>query len=412
VALVPAAILALAGPAASQTSDIVGQVVRESTLDPVVEAQVLAVGTGIGATTDARGAFRLEGVPVGRHRLQVSHIGYGQREVEVTVTAGQPTGVRILLSETAVQLEAIDVNVISWEERRLRGMGVGRNVVTRARIEDALGRNMDLAEVLRREVPNLSVRRQQNIVGSGICIELRTLAGNASQCRSPKVYLDGVPIEGPTLLYQQLDLRMIESMEVVPSAEAGARYGSGALYGALLIQTRRPGNAMPDERAGIQLVGPRGFDWSQDSQRHPLARTFTYALVGSSAGLLLGMAAADRCIEIRRRARADLYSRCEPWPTFGSAAAALMLPALAGGLASGLGGRTDASRGRLLPAVIGAAMTLIPGYALLITSQKDANPGLHAVASGVVILAPPLAATLADRIYRKLRGPREPRGID
>lgn len=399
---------AFALPLAGQTSEILGQVVREDTRQPVVNAQVVVVGTEIGGLTDDRGAFRLPGVPVGRQSLRILHIGYGERVVEVVVEEGKAAGVRIFLSETAIQLEAIDVNAISWEERRLRGLGVGRNVVTRADIEDAIGRNMDMAEVLRREVPNLSVRRQQNIAGSGICIELRTLAGNASQCRSPKVYLDGVPIESPTILYQQLDLRMIESMEVVSSAEAGTRYGSGALYGALLIQTRTPGTATPEDAARIRLLGPRGFDWSKEPRPHPLARTLAYSFVGSAAGLAIGLAAADQCIEVRRLRRADLYSRCEPWPTFGSAAAALLAPALASGLASGLGGRTDASRGRLVPAMIGASMALIPGYALLITSERDANPTMRSISLGIMLVGTPIASTIADRIYRKLRGPKPP----
>jgi hypothetical protein len=405
---VPVFLFALAGSLHAQTSEILGQVLREGSRDPVAGAQVQVVGTVVGALTDARGAFRLPAVPVGRWSLRIVHIGFGERVVEVVVEAGKPTGVRVFLSETAIQLEAIEVDAISWEERRLRGLGVGRNVVTRAAIEDAIGRNMDMAEVLRREIPNLSVRRQQNIAGSGICIELRTLAGNAAQCRSPKVYLDGVPIEGPTILYQQLDLRMIESMEVVSSAEAGTRYGSGALYGALLIQTRRPGAATEEEEARIRLLGPRGFDWSKDPEPHPLARTLAFSFIGSAAGLAIGFTAADRCIEVRRLQRSDLYSRCDRWPTFGSAAVALLAPAMMSGLASGLGGRTDASRGRLLPSVIGASMALIPGYALLITSERDANPTMRSISLGIMLVGTPIASTIADRIYRKLRGSKAP----
>jgi hypothetical protein len=165
--------------------------------------------------------------------------------------------------------------------------------------------------------------------------------------------------------------------------------------------------AAGEEAGRIRLVTRRGFDWSQEPRPHPLARTLAYSVVGSTAGFALGFATAQRCIEVRRHYRADLYSKCDPWPTFGAAVAGLALPSLAGALASGLGGSTERSRGRLWPATAGAAMTLIPGYALLITAERDGNRSMRTVAFGIMLAGPPLATTIADRLYRKLRGPKD-----
>ena len=59
-------------------------------------------------------------------------------------------------------------------------------------------------------------------------------------CEHPKVYLDGVPVSSPDQLYGMLSLHTIEQLEVIPPGEAGARFGTGSLYGVILITTQRP----------------------------------------------------------------------------------------------------------------------------------------------------------------------------
>lgn len=386
-------------PSAGQTIVVMGVVQDERSGRQIGDAVVTIVGTAHSALTDPRGGFRISGIAPGQYTLRVTHVGYGEQTVRIDVSDGMGP-IRLRLSETAVALEPLTVDVLSSEELRARGAGFRRSIVTRDQIALAENTNMTLPEVLRQYVPSVRVRRNERLVGSDVCIELRTIRGtNGPSCLSPAVYLDGVPITNPTSLYSTLDPNVVESMEVVPAAEAGARFGTGALYGALLIETRRPGVGRPDN-----LVNPpRAFDWSRDQQSHPLLRSFLFGFVGNAAGLALGLAAANQCIGTRAPSNDRIITHCDTWPTFGAGAAALFLPAFGAGFGSGMGGRTDFSSGRLLPAAVGGAMALVPGYALIITSQRSDSDALRFLGTAIIAVGAPLVTTLADHLFRSVR---------
>jgi len=392
-------------PAEAQTSTVRGVVVAADTREPVVEALVILAGTSHSALTNESGQFLIEGVRPATYDLRVSHIAFGERTVEIEVVASEPTSIRITLSTTAIVLEAVDVEVFTQEEVQARAAGFRRNLVTRDQIALSENTNLTMADVLRLHFPTVRLRRSENIVGGDTCIELRTIRtiGRNSPCLSPAVYLDGVPVMNPTSLYQTLDPRIIESMEVVPAAEAGARFGTGALYGALLIETRRPGAADPEERERQLVRGPRAFDWSMERSTHPSARSFLFAFVGNAAGLALGIAAANECIGTRAPSNDRIIAKCDTWPTFGAAAAALALPALGGGFGSWLGGRTQQSRGKLVASAVGGTMALVPGYALIISSRRDDSSGLYWLGTALVAVGVPLVTTLSDYLFRSLR---------
>jgi hypothetical protein len=213
------------------------------------------------------------------------------------------------------------------------------------------------------------------------------------------VYLDGVPITNPTTLYATLDPRMIESMEVIPAAEAGVRFGSGALYGALLIETIRPGAA---RREAVVNRTPN-FDWSTETESHRTGRVFVSSLLGNVGGAGLGLLAARQCLRLREPSNDSVITDCEALPTASAAVAAILLPALGGSIASGFAGRTDLSEGRLLPAAVGASMVLVPGYALVLSSRRNDSPGLQLVGYALIGVGAPLVATAADYLFRRLR---------
>ena len=90
---------------------IKGQVVERDTRYPLVGATVrlLADSSHVtGATTDADGLFRIESVPVGRHRLKVSFIGYEDAMVEdIILTSAKESYVDITLKQSMQALEEV-----------------------------------------------------------------------------------------------------------------------------------------------------------------------------------------------------------------------------------------------------------------------------------------------------------------
>jgi Carboxypeptidase regulatory-like domain/TonB-dependent Receptor Plug Domain len=394
----------------AQSTEVLGQLVDSATSAPIVEAVVTLDGTPYSVLTDTRGSFILRNVQPGRYTLRVSHVAYGEKAVEVEIEAGRPARLLLRLSGTTIALEPLEVQAFTAEQLRARAAGFRRNIVTRDQMALAENTSLTIADVMRVYFPTVRVRREDRIVGGETCIELRSIRtiGRRSPCLSPAVYVDGVPIMNPTPLYGSLDPRVIESIEVVPASEAGARYGTGALYGALLIETLRPGAANAEERNRQLASGPRSFDWSQESGSHPFTRSFAFSMVGNAAGLALGLVAANQCIGTQRPSNDRVIAKCDAWPTFGSAAAALALPAMGAGLGSWIGGRTDGSRGRFMPAAVGATMALVPGYALILSSRRSDSGPMYWLGTTVLALGVPFVTTISDHLFRDRRHKEDP----
>jgi hypothetical protein len=400
--------LALAWPALAQPGIVAGRVEDARSGEPVAQAGIVLVGTTHSALTARDGTFRLDRVPAGSYRLQVTHLGFGQQSIGIAVEAGQTVAVRITLTEMAIALQPITVEAISAEQRAIRAAGYRRGVVERADLAALEGSNMTIADALRMHVPSVRVRRIEQLVGTPVCIELRTIRATFSgECLSPKVFLDGVPVSNPAMLFSGMGIRAVERIEVVPAAEAGVRYGTGSLYGALLIESRRPGAEGDDDPDWLTRRRTlHHFDWSLEPRRHPSKRSFALGAVGGAVGLGLGILAANECIGTRAPANDRVISKCESWPTLGAAFAALSLPAVGAGLGAGFGGRTETSRGRLLPAALGGAMALLPGYALILTGKRMDSDGLHIAGITLLTLGTPLMATVADHQFRTMRRDR------
>lgn len=63
-------------------------------------ANVLVEGTTLGAATDADGAYRIPGVPVGEYAVTASFIGYGSgTQAEIRINAGDTRNLDFALTE-------------------------------------------------------------------------------------------------------------------------------------------------------------------------------------------------------------------------------------------------------------------------------------------------------------------------
>lgn len=390
-----------AGSLEAQDAFLAGRVLDAESRAPVVGARVM-LGIRAEGITDSTGAFKLGPMPTGRTVLTVEHVAYGRSGRLIDLDAEGVHGVQVLLSPEAIALEPLVVEGTSFVEFRRRARGSSENIVTRAQIEATLGGTLNFGQLLQQHIAGLRVRRVNSLVGSPICIELRASTSGPGRCNSPAVYVDGVPIQNPTQLFESLDPEMLESVEVIPASEAGARYGSGALYGAMLIETRRPGLA----RIGDELAAPTAqpeFDWAEEASSHAWARVLGASFAANAAGALAGSLAARQCIELEGTFRDRVDSRCALLPTLAVAGAALGLPALAGGLASRSAGRTTRSEGALTASLIGAGMTLLPGYALILSSRGDHDGAQYRLGVTLIGIGTPVVMTFADRLFRRLR---------
>lgn len=104
--------LHLQGFSQKLTQTIRGKVIDQESQVPVFGASVLIIGTDplLGSSTDMEGSFVIKDVPVGRHSLKISSIGYEETGIpELLVGSGKEIVLTIRLQESFMQLNEIVV---------------------------------------------------------------------------------------------------------------------------------------------------------------------------------------------------------------------------------------------------------------------------------------------------------------
>ncbi|MDT8342131.1 MAG: TonB-dependent receptor plug domain-containing protein [Longimicrobiales bacterium] len=387
------------------TVDIRGEVLDAATRVGIPDVILRVLGTDVSAATDRDGAFVLRAVPVGRWEVEVTHLRYGSTRHGIAVDAGVGLWLEVRVAEEAIELEALVVEAETAVQRERRTTGASFWEVTREQIEAAAGTSRHMGDLISKTVPGIRVRQSNNLSRTDICMEFRAAASisivNARPCNHPAIYMDGVPITDPQFFYGTMGLDDIERIQVIPPGEAGTRYGSGSLYGVMLIETRRPGF---DERAGVDRLAPGRpavtFDWELDPAGHPTGRTILGGLAGNAVGMAIGVTLARQCIDVVDR---QIRSSCGLGGTVGAGAAAVLFPAFGAALGARLAGSTERSQGTLIPALVGAGLMLFPGYAFSLSTVGEGSGTVNGVGYFLLGVGVPLAVTLADRLYRRLR---------
>ena len=108
------------------------QTVRGTIIDidsklPLIGATVVITGVNplIGAATDATGKFRLEKVPVGRIKLQLSYMGYEPLTIpNIEVYSGKEVVLDLSMKESLVKMDEVVVRSTYKKGEALNGMAM------------------------------------------------------------------------------------------------------------------------------------------------------------------------------------------------------------------------------------------------------------------------------------------------
>jgi len=404
-AILFAGILGSAGVGAQDTGALRGRVVDAETGDAVEDATVVLEGAERSALTDSTGAFGMGNVPAGGYSLRVVHLAYGEFRQQVRIEQGQDLGLRIRLSQTAIELEPMVVEAVSEEEFQARSRGTRRNVITRedvARLQDTGGH---LGHILARRIPGIRLRTDQSRSGEPICIEFRSPVSlqDPLSCKPPIVFVDGARMFSAGFVLTTLPTEHIERIEVIPPGEAGVAYGADSRYGVLVIETRTASSVLGEVDEEPRLASGIRYDWSLEPEPHQSKKVFGFALLGTAAGIAIGYAVGARCLDFDGLSNHFLESECGSWATAGSRAAFLTLPQVGASLAARYAGGTERSRGRLGYQLVAASFLAAPGLILSLTSSEDAFTGSSLLGNLLLGLGVPMAVTLADRMFRGVR---------
>ncbi|MGI9179162.1 MAG: TonB-dependent receptor [Longimicrobiaceae bacterium] len=226
---------------------------------PVAGAVVTLTESGAGpqrrtTLTDAEGAYRLVGLPAGRHRIVVAHLGYANEEREVSLAAGERRRLDFTLRIEAVALEGIDVRArrdAARERARFETeAGVTARVVSAEQIKLLPG--LAEADVLR------SIEVLPGVIStSDFSSAFNVRGGSADQ---NLILLDGFPIFNP---FHLGGLFSVFNSDALARAElfAGgfsAEYG-GRVSSVLTVESRTGGGEGEGLRgeAGVSLLASR-----------------------------------------------------------------------------------------------------------------------------------------------------------
>lgn len=226
----------------AQTGNLKGKVIDQRN-QPLHNVNVALSNTSLGATTDETGNYQINDLAPGSYKLTFSMVGYGTKNVSVTVYADQTTNVpTVVLAERQEQLNEVVVE--------------GEQVNKYARKASVYVSKMPLKDIENPQVYNsISTELLQDQVVTNFDDALKNVPGIDKLWESTGRGSDGAGyfslrgfavqptmINGlPGLTNGSPDPANIESIEVI-KGPSGTLYGSSLIsYGGLInINTKKP----------------------------------------------------------------------------------------------------------------------------------------------------------------------------
>jgi iron complex outermembrane recepter protein len=265
VALAPR-VAAAQATLAGEVKDTTGAVLPGVTVAATSPALIEKVRT---AVTDGSGRYRLESLPPGSYTLTFSLTGFVPVNREDIVVSGSGV-ITVDVALTVAAAETITVTPRRRDEPLLDVPGA-INAFTAAEIKAAgIDRPQDFVAL----TPNMSLVQTQNQGTSFVTVRGISQARNSEP--SVAVLIDGVQMANPSQFNQELF--DIDTIEVVKGPQ-GALYGRNAIGGAIIINTKKPGDVFEgnvtlgsDSGPGINVRG---------GVSGPLSNTLKYIASGS-----------------------------------------------------------------------------------------------------------------------------------
>lgn len=207
---------------AGTTGKISGQILDESTGDPLIGANIVIMGTTMGASTDLDGYYAILNIPPGVYTLQAMYIGYNTKEVsDVRVSIDLTTKIDVKLAETT--LDATEMVTVVAERPAIK--------------KDLTATTSVVGD---KEIDALPVTEINEILE----LQAGYVDGHMRGGRSGEVayWIDGIPVtdsyDGETVV--DVNKNMVQELQVVSGA-FNAEYGN-AMSGIVNVVTKGGSN--------------------------------------------------------------------------------------------------------------------------------------------------------------------------
>ncbi len=261
----------------SQTGKIAGRVL-DTNKQPIVGANVVILGSSMGAATDLDGNYTILDIAPGVYNVRVSAVGYGSEEVKgARVSIDLTTRLDFALKETAVQVETVVVT--AQKPLVQKDLTSTTSIVNSNEIQ---------------QMPVTSVQDVLELQAGIVKDQNGNLHFRGSRAGEVSYWIDGIPVtnsyDGSTVV--DVNKNSIQEMQVV-TGTFNAEYGQ-AMSGIVNIATKTGGNELHGNITaygggyvtqnsniftGLQTINPLSSQWLEGSLNGPIVKDklFFYA---------------------------------------------------------------------------------------------------------------------------------------
>lgn len=227
----------------SGKSQLVSGTVLDDKGEPIIGANITAVGSSAGVITDLDGNYTIN-VPLGS-KLKISYIGF----VTQIVKAEKQSVIK-LKEDTKTLAEVV---VIGYGSQRKSDLTGGIASIDNKRLN--MTNSSNLMDRLAGQIPGLNITTGDAKPGADQTLRIRG-ENSLSANNSPLIVLDGIPYSGSL---SDIDPNVIENLSVLKDASAAAIYGSRGSNGVILIQSKkgRKGAATVTYKGQVRLSQPQ-----------------------------------------------------------------------------------------------------------------------------------------------------------
>lgn len=225
-------LLANVPAAVAQTGEIAGTVTDAESGESLPGVNVVIEGTQKGASTDADGAYVIEGVEPGTYAVRASFVSYATKSVtDVSVEAGEATTLNFQLRRAQTKMDEVVVTGLGEQSRTTLTSSVSK-------LDSAALDNVpytSASSALQGTIPGLRVQTTTGQPGASPQVVLRggTSIDNPNGS-TPLYVVDGVI--RPNL--SDISALDIENVQVLKDAAATSIYGARGSNGVVVIETK------------------------------------------------------------------------------------------------------------------------------------------------------------------------------
>lgn len=199
-------------------TSIKGNVKDAKTGDPLFSANVMLLGTSIGAATDMNGNYEIRNVPPGTYTIRASYLGYNELKIQIKISRGETVEKNFSLEPVSIEGQTVMVTAQASGQTQAINQQLSSdnivNVVSAAKIQSLPDANA--AESIGR-LPGVSVLRNG---GEADQVVIRGLAPKFNRILVNGVQLTSSNPDNASVDLSMISSSMLEGMEVKKTVTA------------------------------------------------------------------------------------------------------------------------------------------------------------------------------------------------